>query len=174
MNEIMKRLFAISLVTFAFALAAQAQSVAFVKTDSLLKSLPDYTAAQKTLSAKADGLRAELENDLKAIDELYNSYQSQKQYLSSSSRAAAENRIITMEDALKEKQESYFGEDGQMARATATLLAPIRKKVDAAIKAYSVEHGCVMVVDLSAGASIVYYNPAADITDKIIKILNNN
>ena len=150
---------------------AGAQKVAFIKTDSILAACPDYIAAQKTISEKADTYRAELESALKLIDEMYNSYQSRKQYLSSSSRSTIEQQIISLENELKSKQEKYFGEGGEMEQASAALLTPIKDRINAVIKSYAVARGYSMVVDISVSSNIVYYDEKSDITRKIIVML---
>lgn len=148
-----------------------AQKVAFIKTDSILSVVNEYKTAQVAISTKADALRAELEADLKTIDELFNLYQSQKQYLTASAKASREEQIIKLENALKEKQDKYFGENGEMSRTSASLLTPIKDRVNAVIKEYALENGYSMVVDVTAAGNIVYYDEGSDITGKIIEKL---
>ena len=167
----MKRILTIA-AFLMFFFQANAQNTAFIKTDSILAAYPDYAAAQKAISAKADAYRAVLEADLKVIDELYNTYQSQKQYLNSSAKASREQQIITLENALKDKQNKYFGDNGIMEKTSAATLTPIKDKVNAAIKSFAVAHGYSMVVDISISSNIVYYDEKYDITDKIIEMLN--
>lgn len=160
------------ILVFAAVLSSGAQGVAFIKTDSILSVIPEYREAQDAIKAQADKYKSELESDLKIIDDLYNSYQQQKQYLTASSRTSRENQIIQLENSLKEKQEKYFGADGEMEKLTTAKLSPVRDRVNAAIKSYAREKGFTMVVDMTASTTIVYYDEKSDITGAIIEKLN--
>lgn len=167
----MKRLILTFVLVSAAALSSGAQGVAFIKTDSILSVIPDYGTAQNLIKLQADKYRAELESDLQVVENLFNNYQSQKQYLSASSRSSREEQIIQLEDEMKAKQEKYFGEGGEMEKLTSSLLSPIREKVNAAIRSYAIEKGYSMVIDMTASAAIVYYDEKSDITDAIIEKL---
>jgi len=167
----MKRFFTIAFLLLMTCSFARAQKVGFINTDSVLTSIPDYKMAQDTLKAQSAKFQAELENDLKTIDNLYNKYQEQRQYLSTASCVSREQQIIALENALKEKQESYFGEKGEMNKRSAALLDPIKKKVNEAIEVYSKEKGYSAIVDLVAVTGIIYYDKANDITGIIIEKL---
>lgn len=156
------------------ALSSGAQGVAFIKADSILSVIPEYKDAQNLIKDQADKYRQELEADLNAIDDLYATYQSQKQYLSASARTSRENQIIRLENTLKEKQDKYFGADGEMEKLSTTMLGPVRDRVNAAIKSYAREKGFTMVVDLTASTTIVYYDEKSDITGAVIEKLTNN
>lgn len=167
----MKKLLTIAAILLMTASVAQAQKTAFIRTDSILKVLPDYQRAQADLKAKADSYKADLEKDLKVIDDLYNSYQSQKQYLTSSARAAKEEQIISLEQALKDKQDKYFGAAGEIAKASEAVLGPIRERVNSIVRIYAQNNGYSMVVDLSAADHVIYHDANADITGIIIEKL---
>jgi len=164
----MKKLFLIAAFLIVTVLSVQAQKIGFINTDSVLTVIPDYSKAQDTLKALAKTYRAELESDLQKIDELYTKYQQQKQYLSPASCATREQQIITLENAVKEKQTKYFGDNGQMSKRSEQLLTPIRTKVSSIIKQFSQENGYSAIIDLAAVSGLVYYNETEDITKKII------
>lgn len=169
----MKKLFlilAIALMSVP-ALRAQNQKIGFINTETVLNELPEYQKAQKTLEQLTEKYKAEVEADLKVIDQLYTNYQNQKAYLSSSQRSSAENNIITKEQQMKQKEENYFGAEGVLAKKSEELLTPIRERVDASVRRYCELHGFTAVIDLAGSGNIVYYDSALDITKEIIKSL---
>ena len=90
----MKKLFlilAIALMSVP-ALRAQNQKIGFINTETVLNELPEYQNAQKTLEQLTEKYKAEVEADLKVIDQLYTNYQNQKSYLSSSQRSSVTAR----------------------------------------------------------------------------------
>ena len=167
----MKKIGIILTVIAAMAVPANAQKVGFINTDSVMMALPDYQNAIKQLDAQASQYKQELDNSLKIVEQMYNSYQSQKNYLSTSQRTNIENEIIAQEQQVKNRQESYFGKDGTMAKASEQLLKPIRDKVSAAVAQYAASKGYTVVMDLAITAGIIYKNDADDMTQAVINIL---
>ena len=169
----MKKLFmilAVALLSVSM-LQAQSQKIGFINTETVLKELPEYQNAQKSLEQLTEKYKAEIEADLKVIDQLYTTYQNQKAYLSSSQRSTAENKIITKEQEMKKKEDGYFGSEGTLAKKSEELLTPIREKVDKAVRNYCEENGFTAIIDLAGSGNIVYYDAKLDITQAIIKQL---
>jgi len=164
----MKRILVIAAFLVVTAISVRAQKIGFINTDSVLTSIPDYVKAQAAIKAQANLYQEELEKDLKNIDELYNKYQSQKQYLSPTSCSSREQQIISLESDLKAKQEKYFGAKGEMTKKTETILAPIKKLVNEAISQYSKENGYSAILDIAATNGLIYHDESDDITGKII------
>lgn len=161
----------ISLVTFAFWSAClNGQNIAFVNTETILKSIPEYNAAQEQLNNLSDKYKAALEQEIEKIDVLYQNYQKNKASMPVSQRTAAEEEIISKEKVVKEKQNIYFGEDGIMYKKSEELLSPIKKKVDAVIESIiNVQGGVDLVIDLAANQGLVYYNKSRDLTEKVME-----
>ena len=161
----------ISLVALAFWSAClNGQNIAFVNTETILKSIPEYNAAQEQLNNLSDKYKAALEQEIEKIDVLYQNYQKNKASMPVSQRTAAEEEIISKEKVVKEKQNIYFGEDGIMYKKSEELLSPIKKKVDAVIESIiNVQGGVDLVIDLAANQGMVYYNKSRDLTEKVME-----
>lgn len=54
------------------------------------------------------------------------------------------------------------------------LIKPIQERVFAAINKYAETNNLGMDVDRANNQTLLYYQPALDKTDEIIKMLNNN
>lgn len=158
-------------MTLAFWSAClNGQNIAFVNTETILKSIPEYNAAQEQLNNLSDKYKAALEQEIEKIDVLYQNYQKNKASMPVSQRTAAEEEIISKEKVVKEKQNIYFGEDGIMYKKSEELLSPIKKKVDAVIESIiNVQGGVDLVIDLAANQGMVYYNKSRDLTEKVME-----
>lgn len=158
-------------MTLAFWSAClNGQNIAFVNTETILKSIPEYTAAQEYLNNLSEKYKAALEQEIEKIDVLYQNYQKNKASMPVSQRTAAEEEIISKEKVVKEKQNIYFGEDGIMYKKSEELLSPIKKKVDAVIESIiNVQGGVDLVIDLAANQGMVYYNKSRDLTEKVME-----
>ena len=166
----MRKVIFSAMVLVLAAIGLNGQNIVFVNTETILESIPEYSAAQESLSALSDKYKASLEQEIGKIDALYQNYQKNKASMSPSQCSAAEEEIISKEKVVKEKQNIYFGEDGIMYKKSEELLTPIKKKVDAVISSIISGQGNVdLVIDLAANQGIVYYNQERDITSKVIE-----
>ncbi|MBI2441649.1 MAG: OmpH family outer membrane protein [Lentisphaerae bacterium] len=138
-----------------------------VRFESLDETRRDLLTQVKTLKSAVEQLSAE------ARDKSLNDAERAKK------RAAAEDKFTLFreaEDKLLEFDNTYkkqFGE--QMKESQQQLVGEIR----AVIAAYVKEHGLRIVFDssgktLNSVEAVVYYDPAFDITEEILKILNKN
>ena len=108
------------------------------------------------------------------VEALYNNYVSQKTSLSAAARQTRENAILNKEKEAQEYQESLFGQEGTLMKKRIELIKPIQERVFAAINKYAETNNLGMVVDRANNQTLLYYQPALDKTDEIIKMLNNN
>lgn len=169
----MKRIL-LSLAVMALAsVSLSAQKIVYFNSETVLKAIPEYVAAQDRLNKLSDKYKSSIEAEVAKIEALYQNYQSKKASMTPEQRTVAENEIISKEKVTQEKEAIYFGEDGIMARNTEEMITPIREKLDAAIKALAEANAYDLVLDASVMPGVVYTNPALDVTKAIITEYNN-
>lgn len=167
----MKKVFLILAVCFMSVMTANAQSVGYVDTEKILSCIQEYLDAQNELNALAEKYKADIQKDADAIDALYRDYMAKKSSLSAASQQAKENEIIAKEKAMKEKENSYFGEEGVLTKRSEKLISPIQEVVEEAIQKVAASRGCSMVLDLTVTTGIVYKDPKYDLTNAVIDYL---
>ena len=167
----MKKVFLILAVCLMSALTANAQSVGYVDTEKILSCIQQYLDAQNELNSLAEKYKAEIQKDADDIDALYRDYMSKKSSLSAASQQAKENEIIAKEKAMKEKEDSYFGEKGILTKRSEKLISPIQDVVEEAIQKVAASRGCSVVLDLTVTTGIVYKDPKYDLTNAVIDYL---
>ena len=91
--------------------------------------------------------------------------------MSAQARQARENDIIQKEQAVKELQQKYFGQNGQMQAKSEQLLNPIKEKVEAAVKALAQGGGYMIVFDVASMQGVAYKDEACDLSGIVIKYL---
>lgn len=168
----MRRIFLLSLVILASSTIIKAQSFGYINTETILKAVPEYATAQQQIQRIKAQYDAEIEGELKKVEQLYNTYQSQKTDLSQSERSLRENEIITKERAVKELQKKYFGQEGVMAAKSKEIMEPIMTKLKSAIEKVAQTEGFIIIFDIATAQGVVYNNPANDLSQKVIKLLN--
>ena len=175
-------------LALAAALNAAEPAIAFVSMERLFDDYYKTKAANVQLKARfesVDGPRRELMNQVKTLKTEVEKLGAEARDKSLSDaerdkkRTAAEDKFALFRDAetkLAEFDNTYkkqFGE--QMKQSQQQLVGEIR----AVIEAYVKEHGLRIVFDSSGKTlnnveSVVYYDPAFDITAPILAILNKN
>lgn len=167
----MKRIFAIVFAVFFAALQMNAQKVGYIDTEKILAAIPAYRSAQSQLESLSRQYQGEIEREYVKIETLFNTYQSQKSNLSPLARQSKEDEIIRKEQAVKELQQKYFGQDGYMQQKSEQLLNPIKERVEAAVKVLAQSGGYMVVFDVASMQGVAYKDESYDLSNKIIKYL---
>ncbi len=175
-------------LALATALNAAEPAIAFVSMERLFDDYYKTKAANVQLKARFESVdvpRRELMNQVKTLRTEVEKLGAEARDKSLSDaerdkkRTAAEDKFVLFRDAeakLAEFDNTYkkqFGE--QMKQSQQQLVGEIR----AVIQAYVKEHGIRIVFDssgktLNSVETVVYYDPAFDITEPILAILNKN
>lgn len=175
-------------LAFAASLPAAERTIAFVSMERLFDDYYKTKAANIKLKARfesVDAIRSDLLNKVKALKgELEQlGAEARDKSLTEAERdkkqAAAEAKFASFREA--ENKLTEFGNtqkkqfSDEMKQSQQQLVGEIR----AVIAAYVKEHGIRIVFDssgktLNSVESVVYYDPALDITEPILAILNKN
>ncbi|MCD8186522.1 MAG: OmpH family outer membrane protein [Rikenellaceae bacterium] len=148
-----------------------AQKTAFINTETIFRSIPEYTAALTQIDQLAQEEQARVDADFARIAEMYERYQYQRSGLSETARRQVEDNIIKLEDEATQKQAAFFGPEGTLMQRRIELLKPIQDRVFQTIDRIAQEQGYDMITDISNNPSIVYYNRELDITQVIVSAL---
>ena len=157
------------IVLFVLAVAATGSALAqssyvFVDSEAIFKSLDDYNAAIKQLDDLSAQYQKNIDEAYATLDQMYETYQSQKGYLSEINRNAREEEIIKREKDIKKYQQEVFGPEGD-------LIKKLQERVFAAINQYAETNQITMVIDRANNQTLLYYAPALDKTNAIITLL---
>lgn len=167
----MKKIIAMAFAMLFAAVQMNAQKVGYIDTEKILSAIPAYKSAQSQLENLSRQYQGEIEREYAKIETLFNNYQAQKASLSAQARQARENDIIQKEQAVKELQQKYFGQNGQMQAKSEQLLNPIKEKVEAAVKALAQGGGYMIVFDVASMQGVAYKDEAYDLSGMVIKYL---
>ena len=163
------------ILSVMFALAtlgiASAQKYCVIDSEKIFKSLDDYNKAITQLDELGKAYQTEVDNKYKSIESLYNSYMSQKNSLSASTRTSIEQQILQKEEEVQKFQQEVFGENGTLMKKRIELIKPIQEKVFGVIELYAKANGYDLVLDKASNASILYLNNAIDHTAQVIEAL---
>ncbi|MCL1973234.1 MAG: OmpH family outer membrane protein, partial [Bacteroidetes bacterium] len=104
----------------------------------------------------------------------FKTYQAEKGRLTDTQRKQREDEIINKEQAAKELQKSYFGQDGTVTKRTENIIQPIKDKVQRAIDVLAEQGGYAVIFDIAAAPGFIYTHPAYDLSGKVLEKLGLN
>ena len=167
----MRKLFFL-LAIFACSLTAvQAQKFAYVDTEYILEKVPEYKSAQNQIEQLSNQYQSVIETEIQKVDQLFRNYQSEKGRLSEAQRQVREQDIINKEQAVKEMQKSYFGQEGTVTKRSESLITPIKERVQRAIDALAQEGGYAIIFDVAAAPGFIYTHPSYDLSNRVLEKL---
>lgn len=166
----MKRML-FTLVLILTAGVVSAQNYIVVNSEKVFKSITAYNEAIAELDQLAKQYQEWLDAKFEQVEQLYNTYQSQKASLNASARQAFENEILNKEQQANEYQEQLFGQEGDLMKKRVALIEPIQKRVFAAIEQYAKQAGVDVVIDSSNNPTLLYNSDKVERTNQIINLL---
>jgi len=154
----------ILLAMMSFSLHA-AGKFAFINSKMLLEQSPQAIAANTTLQEQFGEREQNLRNLAKSIQEMEQTYQTDRAIMSDEQKQKAEDNIIQTKRRFQFEQQS-LKEDVQAKQRE--LLQQVQIEIKAVIQAYGKSQGYDFIF---TDTSIAFASEAVDITDEILKEL---
>lgn len=167
----MKKSIILGAMASLFALGASAQNYAVVNTQKVYQSIKAYGEAVEEIDALATSYQENIDEAYEKVEEMYQNYMIAKSALSFEEQQAEEQNILANEQKITTYQQNVFGADGVLTKKQEEMLKPFHEKVAKSISDYAAANGYQMIIDIATTA-LPYYSPAIDITEQIIKIVN--
>jgi outer membrane protein len=156
-------------LTMPYRLLAQGSTtkIGLLNVYKAIAECADGKQALGEFEKKVNTKKEELERKNNEIQELQKQLQSQSRTLNDDSRAALAKSIDAKSTELQRAQDDAQKEFGQMQNE---ILGRIGNKLGPFVQAYAKEHNFTIIVDSSnQNSQVVYFDPAIDITDDIVK-----
>lgn len=163
----MKR-FIVTVMAIVSAVSLSAQGVIVVDSEKIFRSLDEYNAALAEIEAMSESYQVLIDAKFADIERLFNEYAATRAQYSTTARQSIETTILEREQAATKLQEEYFSSDGVVMKRRVELIAPIQKRVFAAIDEYAKSQGVDMVIDKASNPSMLYVSSAVDHTQGVI------
>lgn len=167
----MKKSIILAIVASVFAIGASAQNYAVVNTQKVYQSIKAYGEAVAEIDALATSYQENIDEAYNKVEEMYQNYMIAKSALSFEEQQAEEQNIISNEQKITTYQQNVFGAEGVITKKQEEMLRPFHEKVAKSISDYATQMGYDMVIDIATTA-LPYYSTKIDITEQIIKIVN--
>jgi len=144
-----------------------AQKVGYVDTQALLERMPEYKAAEQEIERLTQQWQKEIDDIYARVEQLFQQYREQEPLMSPEMKRRKQDEIEAEERKARELQRKRFGPNGDLFKQREEKMKPILDRVNQAIQAVAQEKKFAIVLDRSAGANILYAEPAYDLTDAV-------
>lgn len=162
-----KTLLSLLLVVLAVA-GAKAQKFALVDMEYILKNVPSYEMANEQLNQLSQRWQKEVEAKGREAEQMYQTYLSDKVFLTEDQIKKREEAIVAKEKEATELRYKYFGPEGELYQKRQSLLKPIQDDVYNAIKKVAQERGFQAVFDRASSSDIIYASPQIDVSNDVL------
>lgn len=164
-----KILFLLALLLLPLGVA-EAQKVALVDMEFILKKDPAYTAMTRQIDDLSKRWQDEVTSIEKKAETAYKSYQGEAAFLSADQKKAREESIVALEKQAYDLKRKYFGPEGDLFKRREALMKPIQDRVWTAMKELARRGDLQLIIDRSS-SKIVYADPALDVSESIVSML---
>ena len=145
-----------------------AQKFAYVDSDFILNSMPEYKAAKAELDKISADWQKEMELKYAEIDKMNKAYQAESILLTDEMKKKRENEIASKETEARDFQKSKFGIDGELFKKRMELVKPIQDKVYNAVKTIADKGGFAIIFDKNSDITMLYTNPKFDKSQAVL------
>lgn len=171
LGKIKTALFLLSFLVFGcYETNAQAR-VAFVDSEYILESMPEYRSAVKQLEDITNKWKLEIIEKKKLIDKQKAEFEVEFLLLPEAKKSEIQEEILSKEKDLEKFKQDKFGQGGELFLKRQQLIKPVQDKVFDAIQKLAKEASLDIILDKSGGVTLLYTNSKYDRSDDVLEIL---
>ncbi len=143
--------------------------LAFIRSDSVLKSYDYFNTIRKQLEDKSRKYDQEYRNRAQGLQTEFNNYQRNSQNLTMGQARAVEEDLMKKEQNLRMYQESLTQD---LMNEEAKMNQDLYKKITDFLKEYGQEKGLQIVFKFDTSSDVLFAGDSLDITNDVIAGLN--
>lgn len=164
----------ISLILFVglfFFTISNAQKVAVIDLQYVMKNIPSYETANEQLNILSAKWQKEIEMALEEVQTMRKNFQTELVFLSDEMKMKREDEIIEKEREINKLKHDYFGPEGELFKKRSSLMKPLQDEIYTAVQEVCDERFYQLVIDRSSAAGIIFAAPKIDISDEVLRKL---
>ncbi|MBI1802927.1 MAG: OmpH family outer membrane protein [Ignavibacteriae bacterium] len=148
---------------------AQAIKIGYVNSAKVLLEYPEAIETQKKLDVIGQQWQDELEKMDRELKQKYEDFQKKEPLLKDDEKRAQRDELVALQQKGAQYQQERFGSRGALARATDSLLQPIKQKVMKVIEQVAKEQKVQFMFDRNDQILVLLYGePKYDYTFQVI------
>jgi outer membrane protein len=148
---------------------AQGPKIGFVNSAKILQDYPEAIEANKKLDSMGKQWQGELERMSKDLQSRYDDFQKKEPLLKDEEKRTQRENLVALEQKGVQFRQEKFGQEGELAIATDSLLRPIKQKVMRVIEQIAKEEKLQFMFDRNDQILVLLYGePKFDYTNLVI------
>ncbi|AMD84336.1 periplasmic chaperone for outer membrane proteins Skp [Capnocytophaga haemolytica] len=165
----MKRIITLSIAAlFTLTISAQ-EKIAFVDNKRLFDAWQEKKDLEAILKKQADAHQAKRDSISRAFQVEVRKFDEEVKTLSENIRSTKYNKLMEKQQIL---QQYLQNEEYQLTQMSNKKLAELTTKLKEAIRQYGKENNYTFILGANEGGSVLYGKDNKDITDELIRYLN--
>lgn len=165
----MKKILVILILGAAFTGCTEDNKTAYVDTTKLIREYSEMKDVESKFTAKSEKIKQQLDSAAQGFQQEVLKYQENMATLSDAERQATESKLMQKNQMLQQQQQMI---SGQLREESDAVIDSLVTKVKDYVKAYGEEHDYTYIFGSNESASIMYAEEGLDITEEILKELN--
>jgi outer membrane protein len=165
----MKNIVFLIIVFFGTAFASMGQKYAYIDSDYILESMPEYNDAKEELDKYATRWQKEIDELYKQINKRKEEFLRVEAILPDEEREKRQEEIKTMESEALEMQQLRFGVSGDLFAKRRELIEPIQDKVFEALGNVASSRNFAFVFDKANQSNLIFADPKYDISKMVLR-----
>jgi len=148
-----------------------AQTYAFIDSDYILKSVPEYLEAKEKLDKMAERWTKEIEERYNVIKTKKSNFEREEVLLPAEEKAKRKTEIEKLEKEAIDMQTQHFSSTGDYFQKRQELVKPIQDRIMTAMKKVAKRDGYEFVFDKANQSNLIYAAKEADISNDVLEAM---
>ncbi len=166
----MKKFLMVAVLATAL-ISCEQQKTAYVDTTRLVKEYKEMEDVQKDFTSKSDQVKSQLDSVAQNFQKKVQDYQNNMKSMSTSERQQKEKELMREQQMIQQQQQM---KGSQLRKESDKVIDSIISKVKDYVKDYGKKNNYTYIFGSNESANIMYAKDGLDITDEILKKLNEN
>ncbi len=145
------------------------QKYAYIDSDYILESVPEYKEAKNKLDKLAERWTKEIEERYAILKTKKDNFAREEVLLPTEEKQKRKDEVVKMEIEAMEVQKLRFGVKGDYFQKRQELVKPIQDKIFDAMQEVALKKNYTFVFDKANQSNLVYADPKMDISDVVLK-----
>lgn len=165
----MRSLHVVIFLMTALFTKVNAQSFAFIDSDYMLNSIPEYAESKAKLDKLAETWTKDIEDRFNVIKTQKENFNKEEILLPAEEKAKRKSEIEKLEKETMELQTQRFGLNGDYFMKRQELIKPIQDRIYTAMKKVAKAEGYTFVFDKANQSTLIYADKEADISNTVLE-----
>lgn len=154
-------------------ISLDAQKIATIESEYIFSKVKSYATAKENVERISQEWQKDIEDRMSDLDQQYKKFTAEQSLYTAQMRQDKIQEIETKEKEIASLQQKRFGPNGELFKKRQELLQPITNRMVEEVQKIAQARNFDLVLDKSAGGTVIYSNARNNISEDVIKAMGN-